>query len=262
MKGEEATVSDREPDPFDPGPSRSAGGGTTLEQFRQALTRPVARMNMGIHISDEEARTILSNESLCVRCYDAWLHTDREHSDSPTTVGPAQRGATQGEAEEGAVWNLPVQFNRPPAWPHPPPGWVVKHLGRDISTYRRPIGAPPADLTGWVWWTPREPAWTEWVDARTRHYRRVLLLLSFGVVAAVGVALVAGGGVAVVTSVLAVVAAIWLVQMTVELRRFKRDPISDLRDAHASTIARSSGGDGAVGTDWGGDFDGDGGDGD
>ena len=261
MKGEEATVSDREPDPFDPGPSRSADGGTTLEQFRQALTRPVARMNMGIHISDEEARTILSNESLCARSYDAWLHMDREHSGSPT-VGSAQRGATQSEAGEGAVWNLPVQFNRPPGWPHPPPGWVVKNLGRDISTYRGPIGAPPADLAGWVWWIPREPAWTDWVDARTRHYKRVLLLLSFGVVAAVGVALVAGGGVAVVTSVVAVVAAVWLVQMTVEFRRFKRDPIGELRDANASTIARSSGGDGAVGTDWGGDFDGDGGDGD
>jgi hypothetical protein len=254
-------MSDREPDSFDPGPSRGADGVTTLEQFREAMTTPVARMNMGIHISDEEARTILSNESLCARYYDAWLYTDRPPAGTPTPVGSAHGGANS-EIAEDAVRNLPVQFNRPPGWPHPPPGWVMKHLGRDISTYRRPIGAPPADLAGWVWWIPREPAWTEWVDARTRHYRRALLLLSFGVVAAVGIALVAGGNVAGVTSVLAVVAAIWLVQVTVKYHRFRTDPFSDLRDAHASTIARSSGGGGAAGTGWGGDFDGDGGGGD
>lgn len=252
---------DRGPDPRDPELSRPGDRGTTLEQFRQALARPVARINMGIHLSDEEARAVLADERLCARCYDAWLHAAEASAGSVTNPNVAQNATTQGAVEADEVRNLPVRFNRPPGWPDPPPEWVVEHLGRDISTYRRPVGAPPADLAGWVWWIPREPAWTDWIGARTRYYRRALSLLGFGVAAALGVALAAGGSVAVVSSVCAAVAGIWVAQLTMEFRRFRRDPMTDLREEHASTIARFTrdGNQPGVGWDWdGGDGDGDG----
>ncbi|GAA1967693.1 hypothetical protein GCM10009776_33420 [Microbacterium deminutum] len=43
--------------------------GTTLEQFRQALTRSIARRSMGLDLTDEKADAIAADEALSASWY-------------------------------------------------------------------------------------------------------------------------------------------------------------------------------------------------
>ena len=146
---------DQPRDPSGPDEPRERELGTSLEQFRQALTRPLARVSMGLDIGDEEAELIASDESLSVLWYNKWLEMAHTPRGRASTSGPPPAVSPGTAQRDVPAWDLPMRFNRPPGWSEPTRDWVVEHIGRDLSSYSRPPGAPLADLTGWLWWSPR-----------------------------------------------------------------------------------------------------------
>ncbi|GAA1968401.1 hypothetical protein [Microbacterium deminutum] len=204
------------------------GAGTSEEQFRQALTRPLSRLKLGIDISDEDAASIAADETLCARCYDAWL-ASKTSNDSPG--GSTERRRSNGDEQE-ASWRraLPMRFNAPPGWPDPSHDWVMEHIGLPMADYRRPPGAPTAYPVNWEWWIPQDPHWTEWVQGKRRFYGTLAGFLGFAFVGCVAIAVTSGwqgawpGG-----AIGAMVAGFGLVGVGVEYVAFRKDPMLSFR---------------------------------
>ncbi|GAA1968676.1 hypothetical protein GCM10009776_34730 [Microbacterium deminutum] len=215
--------------------------GTTLDQFRQALTREVGRRNLGINISDERAAAIADDSELSARWYQLWLMSIRATpSPTPDTATPAP---VEGAAAQTDDWQrqLPVRFNPPPGWPMPDQGWILQHIGLEMSDAWRPAGAPTDDPPGWMWWLPQNPQWTAWLEHHGKPAKRLrgfvvaafvflIITLAFVFAGSVAEAVLAGG----FTLASATGAALTIA----EVRHFRRDPLGELRDNHTQAAAQ------------------------
>lgn len=102
--------------------------GTTFEQFRNAMTNPVARQQLGFQLSDEQAAWFVSNEQMLRSMYDAWV-----------TGGPLPQ-PMPFNAVYGPPRHQPHPYQQPPAYGYPQQGWFAQ---QPTSGYHPPAYAPP-----------------------------------------------------------------------------------------------------------------------
>lgn len=250
--------------------------GTTLEQFRNAMTSHVARRNLGLGLSDEQARAIAADPVLSEAWYTSWrngaansspiaartddtasprfamnpgdgtdarapLRRPDHWTESDRTPGPKLPPGDPSQLIDDWQRELPVRFNRPPGWPYPSQDWILQHIGLEMSDEWRPPGAPTDDPPGWTWWIPQEPVWTAWVTSRNgAAFSLPVARAVFGVLAGLALALsLAGWSLFLIFAIMgASVSGVWLLVSMANDRHFRKDPLGELRDNHLQVAER------------------------
>jgi len=109
--------------------------GTSLEQFRSALTRHVARRNMGLELSEERAESIAADSALSASWYKLWRISASQSSARAVRIDDPLPGRAPGVARGETA--LEQELIRPPEHSREsnriPPAAVLPHEELDMT---------------------------------------------------------------------------------------------------------------------------------